>query len=248
MKRSIISALLLLVIFSLQAQRIISREKYSIVIASDTVYAGEMYTLDINLRNFESAHVKKDGMSVPIDATNKACVKFKASKGNYDWQGNSYQSMNLSIKIDEKVFVEKVTYVVKRLPIKEQTMQDSVSSFLSDNSAYKKIPPFDNVFIYEDFIKYLENSLPLHVHDGQASLALIINSQGKVIRYDFIKNSYAGISKEAFDKAILAYRVRPDMMSKSSFKFGVEVFTFKGNLENMFYSHGFCTKEVFVKH
>ena len=242
MKKSIVSILLLLMIISLKAQHVINREKYSIVISSDTVYPGEFYMLYIDLGNAQDAQVKKNGMSVPIDETNKAYVKFKASKGSYDAQGNSTQSMNLSIKIDKDVVVEKVVYIVKRLPIKESSLQDSVSSFLSTNSDYKKIQTFDNVFIYDDFIKYLENSLPLHTYPGQISVALIVNSQGKVIRYDFIKNSYVGISKEAFDKAILSYRVRPDMMSKSSFKFGIEVFTFKGYLENIFYGHGFIMK------
>lgn len=249
MMRSIISALLLLVVLSLKAEHIISREKYSIVISSDTVYAGEMYTLYIDLRTIQHPLVKKNGVVVPIDvATNKAYLNFKAVNGNYDWQGNSYQTMNVSIKIEGVVILEKISYVVKRLPMKEHSVQDSVSKVLSNNNGYKKIQSVEADFIYDDFIQYMENNLPLHAYSGQVALALIMNAQGKVIRYDFIKNSYVGISKDAFDKAILSYRVRPDLMGKNSFKFGIEAFTFKGYLGNVFYGHGVLMEEVLVKH
>lgn len=242
MKKHILTAVLLLAILSLKAQHTITREKFSIVIAYDTLYVGEDYTLYVDLGNALNAEVQRNGMSVPIDVTNKAQVKFKTSAVHFDKNGNSPQAMHLTIKINNELITEDVPYVVKKLPIKEYSKQDSVSIFLSKNEAYKKVQTADNVFIYDDFIKYLKKNLPLETQVGQLSMAVMINSQGYVERYDCIKNSYTGITKEEFDKVILAYRISPDMMGKFGFKFGIETFTFQGHPDPIFHGHGFVMK------
>lgn len=242
MKKHILAAVLLLAVLSLKAQRSIIREKFSIVIAYDTLYAGEEYTLYVDLGNVMDAEVKRNGMSVPMDASNKGQVKFKTAAVHFNKSGNSFQAMHLTIKIGNETIVEDVPYVVKKLPVKEYSKQDSVSDFLAKNEAYKKVQTSDNVFIYDDFIKYLKKNLPLEAQVGQLSMAVMVNSQGHVIRYDYIKNSYTGITKEEFDKVILAYRIRPDMMGKFGFKFGLEVFSFQGHPNPVFYGHGFIMK------
>lgn len=242
MKTPIFTTVLFLAFLSLKAQHTINREKFTIVTAYDTLYPGEEYTLYVDLGNVMDAEVKRNGMSVPIDLSNKAQVKFKTAVVHFDKSGNSMQVMHLSIKIKDEVITEDVPYVVKKLPIKESSMQDSVSIFLSKNEVYKKVQTSDNVFIYDDFIKYLKKHLPLESTVGQLSMAVMINSQGYVERYECIKNSYAGISKEEFDKIILAYRVSPNMMGKFGFKFGLEVFSFQGHPNPVFYGHGFVMK------
>jgi hypothetical protein len=242
MKKHILTTLLLLVILSLKAQHTITREKFSIVIAYDTFYVGEEYTLYVDLGKAVNAEVKRNSMSVSIDGTNKAQVKFKTAAVHFDKNGNSMQLMRLTVKINDEVINENVPYVVKKLPIKEHSKQDSVSDFLSKNEAYKKVQTSDNVLIYDDFIKYLKQHLPIESHVGQLSMAVVINSQGHVERYDCIKNSYTGIAKDEFDKVILAYRISPNMMGKFGFKFGLEVFSFQGHPNPVFYGHGFIMK------
>lgn len=242
MKKYILIAFLFLAVLTLKAQRTITREKFSIVITYDTLYAGEDYILYVDLGKSTNAEVKRNGISVPIDVNNKAQVKFNVTAVRFDKSGNSYQVLHLTIKIGEQVISEDIPFVVKKLPIKEFSLQDSVGIFLSKNEAYKKVQTFDNIFIYEDFIKYLKKNLPLESNVGQLSMALMINSQGHLIRYDFIKNTYIGINKEAFDKVILAYRVRQDMMGKFGFKCGIETFSFQGHPNPMFYGHGFIMK------
>ena len=242
MKKYILTLLVLLIIFSLKAQHTINREKFSIITTYDTLYVGEEYTLYVDLVKSVNADVKRNGITVPITSGNKTQVKFKTTAVKFDKNGCSFQAMHLTIKIDDEVITEAIPYVVKKLPIKEFSMKDSVSIFLAKNEAYKKVQTLDNIFIYDDFIKYLEKNLPLHANIGQLSIAIMINGQGHVVRYDCIKNNYAGITKEEFDKVILAYRVRTDMMSKSGFKFGIEVFTFKGHPDPVFYGHGFVIK------
>jgi len=237
MIKTILACLVSLYALSVHAERIIEKEQYTIVISSDTLYPQEYYVLYVDLKKNQNAEVRKNGMLVPIDNNNKAQLKFKTAGGSFDKDDNSYHSMQLTIKISDVLMKEEISYVIKRMPIKKYTMKDSIHYFLSENDAYKKIELFDNIYIYESFIKHLKTALSIDTHVGQLSIAMIINSEGKVVRYDFIKNTYADISKEQFDKAILAFRVSRDMMSRSGFKFGIAAFTFQGYLDKVFYEY-----------
>ncbi|WP_018344289.1 hypothetical protein [Cytophaga aurantiaca] len=237
MIKNILCALIFLYALSVQAERIIERKEYTIVISSDTLYPYEYYVLYVDLKDNQNADVRKNGTVVPIDNNNKAQLRFKVAPGMFDKDGNSHQSMTLAIKIDKKIVVEEIPYIIKRKPIKEYSMEDSIRHFLSKDEAYKKIELYENVYVYDEFIQYLKNTLSIDTHVGQLSLAIIINSEGKVVRYDFIQNTYVDITKEQFDKAIHSFRVGRSMMSRSGFKFGIEAFTFQGYLDKVFYEH-----------
>ncbi len=239
MKKYISGCLLFVLAFSLHAERIIQKGKFSIVIASDTLYPEEYYRLYVDLTQIPDAKVFRNGMPVPVDSSShKAYIRFKVSSTSFDIDDNGYQRFTLYVKTDKKTFVEEVPYIVKRTPVKKYLVKDSVEYFLAENTAYRNIKLLNDFSVYENFKEYLKGKLFLHEHLGQLSMTVIIDSNGKVVRYDCIRNTYFDIPKEKFDKIIAAYHVPKTMIKPYEFKFGIEVFTFKGYIENVFYEYG----------
>src|SRR4051812_30330078 len=112
MKKNSLSFLLFIMVLSVQAERIITKEKFTIVISSDTVYPGEYYTLYVDLAMAENAEVKKNGMELLIDDNRKAHVRFLVVSVDFDINDNSTQEIILSINADNIITVEKIPYVV----------------------------------------------------------------------------------------------------------------------------------------
>ena len=239
MKKYILSCLLFIPVFFLHAERIFQRGDFSIVIASDTVYPEEYYRLYVDLTQIPNAEVFRNGMPVSVDSSShKAYIRFKVASTSFDIHDNGYQSFVLSIKIKDKVIVEEISYIVKRVPVKKYSVKDSIEYLLSENKAYKNVELLNDYAVYENFKQYLKGKLLFQEYLGQLSMAVIIDSNGKVSRYDFIRNSYIDIPKEKYDKVIAAYRVPKTMIKVQELKFGMEVFTFEGYLENVFYEYG----------
>ncbi|HSY61225.1 MAG TPA: hypothetical protein VK796_05075 [Cytophaga sp.] len=221
------------VAFCAKAERIIEREKYNLIIASDTVYMSEDYQLTVDLKGNKNAIVYSNTLSLPI-YNDKAYLKFKASAAALDKNGMSKQRVKITVVIGKDSLYEDVTYFVARSPMSNsiRRVQDSLTIVLLKKEDYKDI--HDASYYQKYFIGFASefgNSV-LKEDLGQLLVFLVVDSKGKVVKYDIVKNTYKTIPLEKIQQAIESYQLE-DFESAGNLKFSAVIYTVKGYRGNI---------------
>jgi len=228
----------------LRAERIVYREKYNIIIASDTVYAGEDYKLTVDLKGDKNGIVLRNYNPVPVSNC-KGYIKFRASATSYDKNGVSKQGVDIAVVFDKDSIFEDVTFFVVRPPMSVNEtksyiqsndlfrVQDSLTVILYNQEPYKDIEYLYSHKKYSlDFVAYLGEKLSFKDSPGELLVMVIVDSAGKVIKYDIAKNTYKSISLQKIKRVIQSYRLVKDFEYDGSLKFSAVIRTMERDRGN----------------
>jgi len=228
----------------LKAERILYREKYNIIISSDTVYAGDDYALSVDLKGNKNGIVLRNGYPVGM-SDGKGYIKFRAAATSYDKNGISKQRIDLAVIFDKDSIFEEVTFFVAKPPVSVNDtksyfqsgylyrVQDSLTVVLYNQEPYRDVEYlYSHKKYFFGFAEYLEKSLPLKDKPGQLLVMVIVDSAGKVIKYDIVKNTYKTITLKEIEKAIHSYRLVKDFEYDGSLKFSAVINTVEGDPGN----------------
>jgi hypothetical protein len=224
-------------VLPIKAERVLQREKYNIIITADTVCAGSDYFLTVDLKESKKTKVLRNGYPVGI-ADGKAYIKFKAAATSYDKLGISKQSMLIAVLFDKDSVFEIINYFVIKPPVSAEDImaqaqrkrvkevQDSLTVILYKQEPYKDVEYlYSHEKYFSGFAYYLEKNLPFKNEAGELWVMVIIDSRGKVSKYDIVKNTYKSISLQKIEKAIQSYKLTKDFVYDGSLKFSVVIYT-----------------------
>jgi hypothetical protein len=215
------------------AERIIKREKYNLIIASDTVCTGENYDLIVDLKGNGNAIVLRNGSRVAI-VNGKGLVKFMSSAYAYNKDGASKQRLQIGVVINNDSLFEDVTYVVVKPPMSNsiRRVQDSLTILLSKQEAYKDIHDASYYQKYTlGFASEFGNDV-LKEELGQLLVLIVVDSNGKVIKYDIVKNTYKTIPLQKIQHALESYQFE-GYVAAGNLKFSAVIYTVKGYRGNI---------------
>ncbi|MGN6646955.1 MAG: hypothetical protein ACTHJT_10545 [Cytophaga sp.] len=219
-------------VFTVKAERVLKREKYDLIIKSDTVYAGEDYYLTVDLKGNENVKVLRNYYPVPVSG-GKGYVKFKASAVCYDKNGRSKQLINVGVVFDRDTLFEDITYYVEKPPASNiRSVQDSLTVLLYNLEPYKQIEYLSMHDQYFHSFAYDLGTSTLMKETGELMVAVIVDATGKVVKYDILKNTYKVIPLQKIENAIQSYRLDRKIMYNGNLKFSAVVYTLKGHTGN----------------
>jgi hypothetical protein len=220
------------IVVSVMAERILVRKKYNLIILSDTVYAGEDYFLTVDLKGNKHAEVLRNYSPVPV-SEGKGYIKFRAAATSYDKNGCSIQKVNLGVVFSKDTLFEDVTFFVVKPPIINiRPVQDSLTALLDKQEPYNQM---QHVTSYNDYLSGFAYDLGTNVlkeETGQLLILVAVDSKGKVIRYDILKNTYKTIPLQNIESAIQSYQLIRKIKYDGDLKFSAVIYTMKGHTGN----------------
>ncbi len=218
------------------AERVLIRGKYNVIIASDSLCIGENYELTVDLKGDKDAIVLLNGVSVGM-ADAKGWIKFKAIAFAYDKNGMSKQRLQISIVFNKDTLFEDITYVVVKPPMSNsiRRVQDSLTALLYKQEEYKDIHDATYYQKYSlGFASEFGESV-LMGELGQLLVFVIVDTNGKVVKYNIIKNTYKTISLQEIQNALESYQFE-DFETAGNLKFSAVIYTVKGYRGNIIVS------------
>lgn len=230
---------ILLIIFiqgitlSVKAERILIREKYNLIIASDTVCIGENYDLTVDLKGDQNVIVLLNGSSVDM-ADAKGWIKFKAIAYAIDKNGMSKQRFKISIVFKKDTLIEYVTCFIIKPPMSNsiRRVQDSLTVLLSNKEEYKDIHDASYYQKYALGFASKFGDAELKEELGKILLFVIVDTNGKVVKYDIVKNTYQKIPLGKIQNALDSFQFEKFEIT-GNLKFSVVIYTVKGYRGNI---------------
>ncbi|WP_018344299.1 hypothetical protein [Cytophaga aurantiaca] len=207
--------------FALKAERIIVRERYTITIPYDTVFASEAYDLYVKIKSKDSVKIYFDKLDTYTSTyqreeppMNNGVTYFKTrTKGDMYSSNNHTEYIKIQISFSDTMFIENMECYVKEFNMRKfgiQNVIDSLHRFTSTDPRFNSLGDLNasrgHNKKYGRISDYISDKFHLRDSLGQLSIALIVDPEGRVVTIEVITNTYKAVDIAELNAAIKAYR------------------------------------------